>query len=408
MVQERSHRRSRVSPWVPLKLFPRVAPHPWIVSRLAGLELEKGLFDRLHARNGGRGGKIRQVSLRITDLCNLRCHTCGQWGDHGFLRGTSPKTLRQREVSPARYHELFSDLVETGHRPMVYLWGGEPMLYEGVLEVMAGAAGLKLPVSIATNGTRLAASAPSLVRMPLFLLQVSIDGPSADLYNRLRPSAGQGDGFQEITAGLEAVNRERSRRRSSLPVIASLTVISRDNVEHLVDIYEAFRDRVDLFVFYLSWWISADRALEHEREFERRFGFRPVKHRGWIGTWTPDDFGLLDRQLRTLARRSRRVSAPPVTVLPPIRGEDNLRAYYTDHEDRFGFDQCISIFQVVEVNSNGDVSPCRDYHDYVVGNVKESTLSELWNAARYRRFRRSLAREGLMPACSRCCGLMGY
>jgi radical SAM protein with 4Fe4S-binding SPASM domain len=408
MIRKRSHRRSRVSPWVPLKLFSRVAPHPWIVFRLAGLELDKGLFNLLHARDSGLGGKIRQVSLRITDLCNLRCHTCGQWGDHGFLHGKSPKVLRRQEVTPARYLELFSDLVGTGHRPMVYLWGGEPMLYEGILEVMGGAAGLKLPVSIATNGTRLAASAPSLVGMPLFLLQVSIDGPSADLHNRLRPSAGGGNSFGEIEDGLEAVNLERRRRGSSLPVIASLTVISRENVSHLVDIYEAFRNRVDLFVFYLSWWISADRSLEHEEDFHRRFGFRPVKHRGWIGSWTPEDYGLLHRQLRTLSGLSRRASAPPVTVLPRILGEDNLRAYYTDHKARFGFDQCISIFQGVEVNSNGDVSPCRDYHDYVVGNVKETTLSRLWNAEPYRRFRISLAREGLMPACSRCCGLMGY
>jgi radical SAM protein with 4Fe4S-binding SPASM domain len=62
----------------------------------------------------------------------------------------------------------------------------------------------------------------------------------------------------------------------------------------------------------------------------------------------------------------------------------------------------------VEVDSNGDMTPCRDYHDYVVGNVKESTITELWNAPAYRRFRKSLSREGLMPVCSRCCGLMGY
>ncbi len=407
MDRERSHRRSRVSPWAALKLFPRVAPHPWIVSRLAGLELEKGIFNLLPG-NGDRGGKIRQASLRITDLCNLRCHTCGQWGDRGFLRGTSPKGLRAKEVRPARYLELFSDLVEAGHHPMVYLWGGEPMLYDGVLDVMAGASALKLPVSIATNGTRLASSASSLVGMPLFLLQVSIDGHRADLHNRLRPSAGGEDSFSGIVHGLEAVHLERGRRGSGLPVIASLTVISRENVPHLVDIYEAFRDRVDLFVFYLSWWIDAERAREHEREFERRFGFRPVKHRGWIGSWTPGDYGLLDRQLRSLVGRSRRRGAPPVTVLPPILGESNLRAYYTDHAARFGFDQCISIYQAVEVNSNGDVSPCRDYHDYVVGNVKESTLSQLWNSERYRRFRGSLSGEGLMPVCSRCCGLMGY
>ena len=60
------------------------------------------------------------------------------------------------------------------------------------------------------------------------------------------------------------------------------------------------------------------------------------------------------------------------------------------------------------MNSNGDVSPCRDYHDYVVGNIKDHTLTELWNSERYQAFRRSLTTEGLMPVCSRCCGLMGY
>ncbi|MDD2901358.1 MAG: SPASM domain-containing protein [Syntrophales bacterium] len=102
------------------------------------------------------------------------------------------------------------------------------------------------------------------------------------------------------------------------------------------------------------------------------------------------------------------MSAPAVTLIPPFTGEDNLKTYYNDHRATFGFDRCLSIFQVVEVDSNGDLSPCRDYHDYVVGNLKEATITELWNSEAYRRFRRSLAAEGLMPVCSRCCGLMGY
>ena len=60
------------------------------------------------------------------------------------------------------------------------------------------------------------------------------------------------------------------------------------------------------------------------------------------------------------------------------------------------------------MDSNGDLSPCRDYHDYVVGNLKDATITELWNSRAYRDFRRSLATEGLMPAWTRCCGLMGY
>ena len=405
----RAFRRSHISPWVVLTHVARIARHPWIASKLLRLEGEKTFYNVMHPRyRSGKAGNIRQVSIRITDLCNLRCRTCGQWGPRGFLHGRDVKALRRDEVPSGRYVDLFADMAGQGHHPLVYLWGGEPMLYDGILDVMTGATGLRLPVSIATNGTHLAASARFFVDLPLFLLQVSIDGHRAELHNHLRPSAGKGDNFRQILDGLESVNDMRRRLGRDLPLIASLTVISRDNAGHLEDIYERFRDKVDFFVFYLSWWIDEERAEEHERDFARRFDRRPRLHRGWIGNWQPDDCDIIERQLETLTQRSRYGSMPPITVIPPIRGADNLRTYYSDHSARFGYDQCVSIFQAVEINSNGDMSPCRDYHDYVVGNVKESTVTDLWNAPAYRRFRRSLSMEGLMPICSRCCGLMGY
>jgi radical SAM protein with 4Fe4S-binding SPASM domain len=401
--------RSRVALGVVVKNFRRLAPHPWIGSKLVALQGEKWLFNLLYPQaQTGWARQIRQLSIRITDLCNLRCHTCGQWGDQGFLHGKNLRELKQQEVSPARYVEVLEDLVRHGHRPMVYLWGGEPMLYEGTLELIEAAAALKLPANIATNGTNIAAAAARLVRAPMFLLQVSIDGPDAALHNQARPGVGRANNFADIQAGLAAVQEARRTQSRSLPLIASLTTISQANFRHLVDIYEAFRDQVDLFVFYLSWWIDEARCQAHEADFNRRFGFTPVRPRGWVGGWRPDDYRELNRQIEAVLAISRPGTAPPVTLIPSIIGEDNLRTYYTDHRARFGFNQCISIFQAVEINSNGDLSPCRDYHDYVVGNIKEATITELWNSPAYRRFRRSLATEGLMPVCSRCCGLMGY
>lgn len=401
-------RRSAIDPRVLMANFLRVAAHPWIAARLAALQGEKWFFDALYPRSAeGRASRIRQVGIRITDLCNLRCRTCGQWGEGGFLLQHDPKALKQDEVTPARYQQVFADLVAHGHRPILYFWGGEPMLYPGILELVATGARLQLPVAIATNGTRVAAAAEQLVRAPLFLLQISIDGHTADLHNRLRPATGRGDNFQAIESGLEAVHKARTRR-TGLPMIASLTTISRENGAHLIDIYDTFRERVDMFVFYLSWWIDEADAAAHEQDFSRRFGSKPTLHRGWIGQWKADDHTGLAGQIEALLSRSREPGAVPVTFIPFLRGEEALAAYYTNHRERFGYDQCISIFQVIEVNSNGDVSPCRDYHDYVVGNVKTTTLSELWNSERYLAFRRSLATEGLMPVCSRCCGLMGY
>ncbi|MFC1884976.1 radical SAM protein [Thermodesulfobacteriota bacterium] len=387
----------------------RFLPYPWISSKLVKLQLEKNLFNMIHPdHKGGSAGKIRQASFRITDICNLRCHTCGQWGDSGFLHGKDLKELKQREVAPERYIEIFRDLIQNGHRPLLYFWGGEPMLYDGILDIIDEAASMGLPSAIATNGTKIAKAADRIVGAPLYLLQVSIDGHNAETQNKIRPSAGGGDSFKELRLGIEAVKKARKLKKSKLPLIASLTVVSKENFKNLVDIYETFRNEADLFVFYLSWWIDEERAISHEKDFIRRFGFKPEKHRGWIGEWKPDDYHLLDSQLQSLKARSGRWNNPPVVFIPSVRGAENLQTYYTDHKENFGFNKCISIYQAVEINSNGDMSPCRDYHDYVVGNIKESTITELWNSEPYIKFRKSLSAEGLMPVCSRCCGLMGY
>ena len=391
------------------RFFLPVLGHPWIAGKLVAIQAEKA-FDawRYPPRRDGMAGKIRQLSLRITDLCNLRCATCGQWGEGGHLLGRDLQKLKTAEVPPERYVELFKDLTRNGHRPVVYLWGGEPMLYRGLLDVVAAATAQRLPVAIATNGTKVAEAAERLVNTPLFLLQISIDGHTAGLHNEMRPSVSGRDNFADVAAALETVGRARREARSRLPLIASLTTISRKNAGHLVDIYDTFRDRVDLFVFYLSWWISPERAADHEREFARRFGPVPQKHRGWIGGWKPENYDLLHGQIQAVLERSRQSGAPPVTLIPHIDSRRGLEDYYTNHALDFGFSRCVSIFHALEVNSNGDVSPCRDYHDYVAGNIRQQTFTEIWNGERYRLFRRSLVQDGLLPVCTRCCGLMGY
>jgi len=402
-------RKSGVAPGVIIKSALKVLSRPWVASSLVGLEMEKGLFNLLNRdAASGTARSIRQLSIRITDACNLRCHTCGQWGDKGFLREKNLRELKAQELPPERYGALLEDLAAHGHRPTVYLWGGEPMLYPGTLDIIEHATRLRMPAAIATNGTGVKNAAARLTAAPMFLLQISIDGHNAATHNAARPAAGGGDNFRDIREGLAGIKEEKARQGSRLPLVAALTTLSTANVRHVVDIYEAFRGDVDLFVFYLSWWIDDESAARHDKDFARRFGFVPTLHRGWVGDWRIREVDALAEQLRELTRRSAPLSEPAVTIIPNIRERDDLARYYSDHSARFGFDRCISIFQAVELDANGNMSPCRDYHDYVVGNVRETSISALWNSAAYRRFRSSLERDGLMPACSRCCGLMGY
>jgi organic radical activating enzyme len=286
---------------------------------LAALEKEKLFFDLLNPRaKRGHARTIRQLSIRITDLCNLRCHTCGQWGDHGFLHGKTIRDLKSSEVSPQRYLELLDDVSRHGHHPTVYLWGGEPTLYAGWMDIIPRATELRMPTAIATNATGIAEAAAELVKAPMFLLQMSIDGHDA-----ATPAAGGGDNHATVRKALEAVKECKQRQKRKLPLVAALCAISNFNVRHLMNIYEAYKDRVDLFVFYLSWWINKERASEHERDFHKRFGFSPGLHRGWIGEWAVRDHDLLNDQMQALLRRSAPLHMAPVTFIPDIRGEDN-------------------------------------------------------------------------------------
>lgn len=64
---------------------------------------------------------------------------------------------------------------------------------------------------------------------------------------------------------------------------------------------------------------------------------------------------------------------------------------------------------MTEIMPNGDVVPCRDYSDYVVGNITKKSILDIYNDEGYRKFRGLLKKHGgLIPICARCCGLMGY
>src|ERR1700691_6237242 len=86
-------------------------------SQLINYQLTKETFNLRHpfgAKNG-KGDALQLVGMRITDMCNLRCHSCGQWGDNGYLIGQSLKELKKREVPVEHYKKLVDDVIEQGY-----------------------------------------------------------------------------------------------------------------------------------------------------------------------------------------------------------------------------------------------------------------------------------------------------
>jgi radical SAM protein with 4Fe4S-binding SPASM domain len=65
---------------------------------------------------------------------------------------------------------------------------------------------------------------------------------------------------------------------------------------------------------------------------------------------------------------------------------------------------CDHIVQTITFKWNGDVVPCCfDIEgDYVIGNIMEKPLSDLWNNEKYKEIRKSIHQRNYIPLCSNC------
>ena len=403
--------RSRISPRFFVNQLASTLLEDWWTSyTFIKYQIAKESFNWRHPLGAkhGRGDAVQLVSLRITDMCNLRCHSCGQWGDNGYLLGKSLKELKQREVPVESYKRLVDQIVDAGWSPLWYIWGGEPMLYPGLIELLYYIKERGMPISLVTNATNVARRADDILDT-CKILYLSVDGPNAEIHNTQRPGVSENyDNFKDVKAALETISEEKKRRNQKFPYVVPLSCITQYNIDDVVDLYGFTSQYADTQIFYLTWWIDSQSAKEHSVDFERRFGFKPQTHFGWIGTWKDFDHGVILDKFEEMENISRTQGRCPPMMMPKLKTRDDINRYYTDHSDAFGYNQCVSIFMTLEIDSNGDVSLCRDYHDYIIGNITTDAVTDIWNNEAAVKFRRSISTEGIMPVCRRCCGLMGY
>ena len=403
--------RSRISPRFFVNQLASTLLEDWWTSyTFIKYQIAKESFNWRHPLGAkhGRGDAVQLVSLRITDMCNLRCHSCGQWGDNGYLLGKSLKELKQREVPVESYKRLVDQIVDAGWSPLWYIWGGEPMLYPGLIELLYYIKERGMPISLVTNATNVARRADDILDT-CKILYLSVDGPNAEIHNTQRPGVSENyDNFKDVKAALETISEEKKRRNQKFPYVVPLSCITQYNIDDVVDLYGFTSQYADTQIFYLTWWIDSQSAKEHSVDFERRFGFKPQTHFGWIGTWKDFDHGVILDKFEEMENISRTQGRCPPMMMPKLNTRDDINRYYTDHSDAFGYNQCVSIFMTLEIDSNGDVSLCRDYHDYIIGNITTDAVTDIWNNEAAVKFRRSISTEGIMPVCRRCCGLMGY
>ena len=65
------------------------------------------------------------------------------------------------------------------------------------------------------------------------------------------------------------------------------------------------------------------------------------------------------------------------------------------------YDRCYAPWFLVNVMPNGDVNFCADVGDYIIGNITEDSLREMWFNEKASRFRKKILEERF-SICRRC------
>lgn len=385
--------------YLPVSAVLKLVQTPEILRQTLRSGLRKRVMaPREYARGAGTVGCFSQIDMKICNACNLRCKMCAQWGENGWHIGQPTSFLR--DVVPVDVYKRMVDEV-AGRAPWIYIWGGEPFLYPDLLPLIRYMKEKGLIISVVTNGNFLARHAGELVETGQDILMLSIDG-ARETHDQIRGVKGA---FDKTLDGIRAIREEKKRQRRLKPYVVILATVSKDNAHNLDEVFRVAEEiGADGLVAYYAWFQTEDSARGYETLMQEKLGITPLSQRGWLWSYDEIDTGVLAATVKRIKSTAWKI---PYLFAPELSYEDIPR-YYAEHDNLFGYGHCVNPWTTIEILPNGDVSTCRDYPDYVVGNIREESILEIWNNDRYQKFRVLLKEEVHLPICYRCCQLMGW
>jgi Fe-coproporphyrin III synthase len=344
--------------------------------------------------------------LCINNFCNLKCRMCDVGiGDqasvfYANMIGADPGSMTLELLK-----RVLDSAAEFRPRPKIGLAFTEPLNHAHIIDFCNEIASRGFYASMTSNGYLLPRRAEELVRSGLDELTISVDGPPA-LHDTIRGRKGS---FARLYEGITKLNEAKARLRRNTPLVrisGTISDLNYRNIRSLLQVLAPLRpDRIN--IGHLSF-ITPEMADAHNATHHGDFHVE----RSSIGDM---DLSVIDpAELAEEIASAKEFAAqlePPLnlTFHPDLSTTEQLEQYYHRPEEYVGGKRCTDPFKMMMVNTDGTVIPAHSRcYNYPLGNVREVSLTEIWNNARYTAFRQVLYQAGgTLPACTRCCGVIG-
>ncbi len=342
--------------------------------------------------------------LVVNNFCNLRCRMCDVGVDneasvfYEHLVGRAP-----RNMDVALLETVLGQAGAFAVKPRVGFAYTEPLLHPRIVDLCRATAGRGFRLSVTTNGFLLPRLADELTAAGVDEITVSVDG-TEEVHDAVRGRAGS---YAALRDGIEALHRAKRARRVSRPALSLSYTLTDDNYRALpafVRAAEALAPE-SLSVSHPNF-VTAEMAAAHNAAFGAPYQVA-VSNVGPMDLAGIDVGALWDAL--TEAKAWARARSMRLTVVPDAPTPRALETYYREPAAFVGGRRCSDPWRMLMVRTDGAVVPAHGRcYDVPLGNVADTPLASLWNAEPARRFRRDLrAAGGTLPACARCCGVIG-
>jgi MoaA/NifB/PqqE/SkfB family radical SAM enzyme len=330
------------------------------------------------------------VSFTITNACNLRCKMCGQWSREGYFSkgGRSPNQAMQL----ADWKKLVAEIA-ANNISSVLLRGGEPFLFPGIIELLEYINSKGIFTSIDTNGTMLKKYAGDIVRLGKIHITISLDGPE-EIHDKTRGVKGCFNTIKEGVALLTELEKNHENKISR-SICFTISPWSLRGLGQMPDVARAMS--INTLVLVPYYYVTEAAGKKYEKELANNFNCSAFSWHGFHHETSGIDFSEFLKQYKRYMANLDGIYNYPYMALT----EDEYRLWFRDSVTPVGPLHCTNVERLIDIQPDGSSNFCVDFPDYSFGNVKESSIRDLWNSERAINFR-EFRRKNPMAVCYRC------
>ena len=312
------------------------------------------------------------ISLEVTNKCNLRCTHCSHTYRARMVKGDLLEGIFEK-IRPYLGKEI-SNISLNGL--------GEPLLYEKWEGVLQSCLDIEnLHVGFITNGViplKLAGKFP----LDRLSITFSMDGASAVTYKKIRMA----DFFDRVISNIKKIDEYKKSTKSSHPVMGAIFVVTAHNMHEMAE-FVRLAHRIGLSHIVFSHLVA---HVESQLIKDSAF-FRQEEHDRYLA-------GALEEAQKLGLKVIHMGTFGDSVHVPDCPKKDWL------YKNKNGAIKCGMTEHWCMINYTGHVQVCCAPESLIAGDLRENSLSEIWNGAVYRRLKTGLS-HSFEKTCGNMCNL---